>query len=106
MRRAELWALLKSDDMRPLLETSYDPLLRTITLPKHMCWPVSVSGSTLLVRYAHEKLVRAVMVQYYNHCQRENIPDDRYGYIIQGSPGVGKCQFSSNSIGLGTFRGE
>lgn len=92
----ELWTLLKSAALRPPL-TSFDPLLRTITLPNHVQWPLGDPNRVLFVRRAHGEMVRDVMERYRQHCQLENhCHQTRYGCIIKGTPGIGTIIDSYN----------
>jgi len=87
----ELWTLLKSATRRPSLKTSCDPILKTITLPEHLCWPIGASGHILFVRRPQEEVVKDIMAQYHNHYQRNCYSLAAcYGCIVRGTPGIGK----------------
>ena len=96
----KLWSLLKSDELRPSLTTSYDPILQTITLPDDLLWTAGVPSKILFVRHAQLEIVTQVMREYQNHIQQNQVDTEEcYGSIIKGTPGIGKCRIAQREGG-------
>jgi len=102
-----IWTLLKSAN-RPAPQKSqfYPELLSTITLPEGHFWPFGVGvGTTLLLRSSQQRLPDEILPTYEEFIKNDSMSandiadtaevpvatDLGHGFIVKGSPGIGRC---------------